>query len=105
MLYKLIVRWHAAAYFLHLSFDADGKRVVAVSLAEAAQRGGRMAGACCAINSTIQSMNTRSLRLTCRLGGKATYSGIGSSCQSSNSGTNSPRASGTRAMYRGSHST
>jgi hypothetical protein len=36
-------------------------------------------------------MNTRSLALTCRFGGNATYSGIGSRRQSSNSGTSSPR--------------
>lgn len=33
--------------------------------------GGLTTGACRAINSTIQSMNTRSLALTWRLGGKA----------------------------------
>ena len=50
-------------------------------------------------------MNTRSFALTCRLGGKAIESGIGSSCQSANTGSSSPRLSGARAMYCGNHNT
>jgi hypothetical protein len=49
-------------------------------------------GACSAINTITQSINTRSLALTCRLGGKARYIGIGAMLQSSNSGSNSPVA-------------
>lgn len=49
-------------------------------------------GACSAISATTQSMNTRSLALTWRFGGKARYIGIGFICQSSNKRTSSPLA-------------
>ena len=49
-------------------------------------------GACSAISATTQSMNTRSLALTWRFGGKARYIGIGFICQSSNRRTSSPLA-------------
>ena len=44
---------------------------------DANHRGGWMVGACRAISSTTQSMNTRSLVLTCRLGGRLRTSAWG----------------------------